>query len=355
MEWIEIFKAGKWTDMSGVERSFSEADLDTIVSKYNPAQREAPLVLGHPKHDAPAYGWVESLKREGGKLLAKVKQVSPAFAEWVKDGRYKKKSISVYPDFTLRHVGFLGAMQPAVPGLADGSFAERENPGEILSFEFGEAWWKFTAIGRLMQRFRDHIVEKEGLEKADAMLPQYEIDMLKEPPPEVAPGYAEGESPAPAPEPTPAPPTTAPEPAAPPANFSEENEGLRLRVAQLEAEKRQREHTTLLDQLVAKGRVLPGQMPAVLAFMEVAAGHGEYTFAEGKKPLLPEFMAFLSALPEQIKLTEEARGGEAAPDLADPIAISQRATEFMEAQAKQGNTYTASEAVQHVLNQGAPR
>jgi hypothetical protein len=52
----------------------------------------------------------------------------------VRRGLFKKRSAAFYNDGTLRHVGFLGAMPPAVKGLADVAFAE----GETASFEFGE-------------------------------------------------------------------------------------------------------------------------------------------------------------------------------------------------------------------------
>jgi hypothetical protein len=42
----------------------------------------------------------------------------------VNQGLFKKRSISVYPDGTLRHVGFLGAQPPALKGLADFAFKD---------------------------------------------------------------------------------------------------------------------------------------------------------------------------------------------------------------------------------------
>lgn len=354
MEWIEIFKAGKWTDMSGIERNFTEADLDTIISKTQASNREAPLVLGHPKHNDPAYGWVEGLKREGNKLLMKCKQVAPAFAEWVKDGRYKKKSISLYPDMTLRHVGFLGAMQPAVPGLADACFAERENAGEVQTFEFGDGW-KLGLVGRLLQKFRDYMVEKEGLEKADTMLPQWELDALKEPPADEVPRYAEpAPAPAPVAEPPPAPAAPAPAAAAP-AAFAEETESLKARVAELEREKRKTVHKNAASALVEAGRLLPAHEETVLALMEAADQVGEYAFAEGKKPLFETFLSFLCALPVQIDLVERAKDGQGRPDLTNPEVLAQRARDFVEAEGKKGHYITVSEAVTQVLNQGVSR
>jgi hypothetical protein len=126
--WKEVFKSGIHTDANGNERDWSQEDLDSIVEKYNKQlpddKHEAPVVIGHPVNNSPAYAWVEELKRDGDTLMAKFSQLDPNFEELVKDGRYKKVSIALYPDMMLRHVGFLGAVPPAVKGLKDSQFTE---------------------------------------------------------------------------------------------------------------------------------------------------------------------------------------------------------------------------------------
>lgn len=134
--WVEIFRAGKHVDSLGRNRDFSVADLDRMVGSYQPAQHEAPVVIGHPKDNAPAWGWVESLKRDGEVALAKFKQVQPEFADMAGRGLFKKRSISLYPDGSLRHVGFLGAQPPAVKGLRDFSLGDAN---ECSNYEFEEA------------------------------------------------------------------------------------------------------------------------------------------------------------------------------------------------------------------------
>ncbi|MEW5819349.1 MAG: hypothetical protein AB1782_04100, partial [Cyanobacteriota bacterium] len=123
-KWIEVFKSGCQTDSEGNTRYWSNDDLDKIVYSYNPKHHEAPVVIGHPAHNAPAYGWVESLKREGNILLAKFKQLAPEFINMVKRGQFKKRSVALYPDLSLRHIGFLGAKPPAVKGLRGLVFSE---------------------------------------------------------------------------------------------------------------------------------------------------------------------------------------------------------------------------------------
>ncbi|MCO5250985.1 MAG: hypothetical protein M9949_06140 [Candidatus Kapabacteria bacterium] len=130
MSWIPIFKPGTHTDAAGNTRTWSDADVRNMVKMYNeqsPAEKhDAPAVKGHPKTDDPALGWVDSLKYEGGQLWAKLRDMQKSFVEEVKSGAYKKVSVRLYPNNMLRHVGFLGAVPPAIKGLGDVELAEYE-------------------------------------------------------------------------------------------------------------------------------------------------------------------------------------------------------------------------------------
>jgi hypothetical protein len=134
-KWIPVFKTGTHTNSEGKESTWTEADLDLIVSKYDPSYHEAPAVIGHPENDSPAWGWVEKLKREGQLLYAKFKDLVPEFMEMVNKGMYKKRSISLYPDWTLKHVGFLGAALPGVKGLPNVKFKDGDQKTIEFSFE----------------------------------------------------------------------------------------------------------------------------------------------------------------------------------------------------------------------------
>lgn len=142
---IEIFRAGRHTDDAGEVHLFTEADVDGMVASYNPALREAPLTVGHPKDNLPAYGWVLGLqKTPTGALTMTPHQVEPQFAEMVAAGRFKKRSSSFYPPnapnnptpgrWYLRHVAFLGAQPPAIAGLKDIQFAEGDTSEGAVSF-----------------------------------------------------------------------------------------------------------------------------------------------------------------------------------------------------------------------------
>ena len=134
--WIEVFRSGTHQDSSGRENEYSAGSIEDIARIYNNAiakdeSRMAPLVKGHPESNSPAYGWVERLARRGNRLLARLKELSPEILRSVKDGKYKKISIALYPDLMLRHVGLLGAVPPAVKGLKNVEFADEEDYKEF--------------------------------------------------------------------------------------------------------------------------------------------------------------------------------------------------------------------------------
>ncbi|WP_320175785.1 hypothetical protein [Maridesulfovibrio sp.] len=130
---VELFVIGTHTDSDGRTRTWTLEDLHKIVSQYDPAKQEAPAVIGHPKETAPAYGWVSKLWVDDGTLKGDFEQVAPEFETALKEGRYKKRSISVDKQFNLQHVAFLGAALPAVEGLKDIEFSAG---AEFETYEF---------------------------------------------------------------------------------------------------------------------------------------------------------------------------------------------------------------------------
>jgi hypothetical protein len=125
--WIEIFRAGDYTAQS--KGKITREDLDRVVRNYDPSFHEAPVCIGHPENDKPAFGWVSKLAVDGDVLLAQEKQVEPSFDEARKAGRFKKRSASFYLGQDgkisgLRHVAWLGAQPPEVKGLGDVAFKD---------------------------------------------------------------------------------------------------------------------------------------------------------------------------------------------------------------------------------------
>lgn len=157
MPQLHIFKPGTHTAQCGTTYNFTETDLAATVAAYNPTLHEAPLVIGHPQHDAPAAGWVKSLSATAHGLIAEPQQIDASFAEQIAKGSYKKISASFYHPtaannpvpgvYYLRHVGFLGAQPPAVKGLRPIELAEGE-PGVI---EFSEGGLQPTSCADALE------------------------------------------------------------------------------------------------------------------------------------------------------------------------------------------------------------
>ncbi|MDD3328310.1 MAG: hypothetical protein PHW25_14605 [Zoogloea sp.] len=168
---IEIFRPGVLIDDAGVERTFTAADIRAMAEGYDPALREAPLCVGHPESNLPAYGWVARLAvNDAGRLVMDPHQVEPQFAEMVSGGRFKKRSAAFYPPqhpsnpkpgtWYLRHVAFLGAQPPAVDGLKDIQFSESEASDGFVCFS------EAGGSGKPTQELS--MDEKERLAKAEA-------------------------------------------------------------------------------------------------------------------------------------------------------------------------------------------
>ena len=110
----------------------------------------------------------------GKLLLAKFGQVEPTFGAMVQTGRFKKRSAAFYPDGTLRHVAFLGAVPPAVKGLPDVAFAE----GDAASFEFSDTW-AWSSLADVFRGLREWLITEKGQETADRIIPDYKIEEIR--------------------------------------------------------------------------------------------------------------------------------------------------------------------------------
>jgi hypothetical protein len=181
---IEVLRAGTHTDSNGVRVTITDADLQRIADTYSPALHEAPYVVGHPRMDGPAYGWASRFSYRDGVLLAESSDVEEQFAGLVNEGRFKKVSLALYGpkapgnpapgSWYPRHVGFLGAMPPAIKGLKSVQFAE----GESGVHEFGD-YAERTVIG-ILRRMRDWFIGQHGQEVADRVIPDYELTYATE-------------------------------------------------------------------------------------------------------------------------------------------------------------------------------
>ncbi len=306
---IQIFKPGNHVAMSGAPLSFSGADLAASAAAYDPAKHEAPIVIGHPKHDDPAYGWIKSLAFADGGLDAEPHQVDPAFMEWHAAGRVKKVSASFYtPDspqnpvpgvYYLRHVGFLGAQPPAVKGLRAPEFAENEE-GVV---EFGD--WDDRLNARLWRRLRDWVIGKFGIEEADKALSDWDIQSLAddaaqpENPSQISPQFSEPTQPKGD--------EMSQEDKDRLAALEAENAALKAKQAERAASACHDENAAFAEALTKEGKLLPAHKGVAVAMLDnLASQETQVEFGEGdaKKPLADAFKEFLKAQPKQVEFGE---------------------------------------------------
>lgn len=326
---LHIFRPGRHTAMSGATLAFSESDLQATVAAYDPARHEAPLVVGHPRHDLPAYGWVQSLRYsdgdEGQGLYATPAQVNPDFADMVAAGAFKKISAAFYaPDapnnpvpgvYYLRHVGFLGAQPPAVKGLRAPEFADEE--AGVVTLEFSE--WDDVTNASLWRRMREWFIGKFGQEEADRVLPTYDIQQLEQgAQDEVREAQAEAQSDAAS-----ASASTSPSFSQPESTVTEE-EAARIRaentrladeLAHIKTAQAHDANVAFCDALIADGRLLPAARDVIVATLDHLAGQGQpVEFGEGaaRAPLIDSLKATLKAAPKAVEFGEQATGDRAA-------------------------------------------
>lgn len=138
---IRILKPGTFIDAHGTKVAFTDADLAGVASSYDASSDPAPIVLGHPKMDTPAFGWIGKVEIVDGELVATPSNIAPALAEAIEAQHYRKVSASLYPpsaannpkpgSWYLKHLGFLGAAAPAIKGLGTVAFADGDEAQSI--------------------------------------------------------------------------------------------------------------------------------------------------------------------------------------------------------------------------------
>ena len=274
---IPFFKPGDLTAHDGRKVSFSAADLQAIAESYDPTLSRAPLVVGHPDLDKPAYGWAKSLSVEGDLLMAEADQVEVQFAQMVNDGRFPNRSASIYlPNspgnpkpghFYLKHIGFLGAAAPAIPGLPTVQFAADD---DALSFSFGTA----------------------------DLSPTVETPMSD---PKKTPAQPDNEA----------------------VNFAQRqalldqrDRDLEAREAKFKADQQAADRSAAVNfaqGLVTTGKLLPAEQDAIVELMLALPGNdAPVSFSQAgttvSKPARQMFSEFLGTLPERVKYSEKSKG-----------------------------------------------
>lgn len=386
-DWIEIFRSGTHVDSQGRQASFVNGDLDQMVA--NVKLGKPPAVIGHPKHNDPAYGWAE-LKREGDSLFAKFEDVNPAFAAGVDSGAYRNRSVRVVKDavhgWLVDHVGWLGAARPALTGLQPLSYSA---PEAVESYEFAAeapAWdtgYALSDVASALRGLRDHLIATVGIEAADAAVPDWRITSITDAANRIRstpdddmggirpftahtgadmPGFSQEDLDRTAAE------TEArvrrelavanPAQAAEFAAQSAELQRLR-------SERQAERIATQINAWKAAGRLLPAEEAGLAEFMAALEGGQAGTFefaaagaaegaAKAKKTPAEFFAEFVAARGRLVKLgktegEDPGPGNTGGLNTSDARAIAAAAQDFQAAEAKSGRVISIDVAVAHVV------
>ncbi len=374
---IHIFKTGNHTPMKGPAIDFNDQVVGAMANGYDVKVHEAPAVIGHPKTDDPAQGWVKNLSFEDGGLYAELDDLNPAFADAVETGAYKKISASFFtPEssnnpvpggFYLRHVGFLGAQVPAVKGLDPVQFAG--NDEDIVTLEFADiSGWTIADIGRGFGHIIDFLKNEFGAEKVNALVPEWTADSLVEQGAFEAGKQAVDETPSSSfSDPTKQPEVTMkqkdPTAEQQAAGLSAREQKLvddQAAFADQQASFAERESKanaeTFIAPLITSGKVLPAEKDKLVNFMAGLSDDDTVSFADGENEAaagqLSVFKDLLKTLPKRVDFSEATGKDGDAVDFSDPLEISTALTKHVAEAARDGRTITVAQAAGELKLEG---
>lgn len=322
---LHLARVGTFTDMHGQEVELTPALLAQLAASYDPAIYQAPLVVGHPKANAPAFGWLDAIEATPEGLFGTPINVDPAFAAAVNSGRYPKRSLSFWPadhpgsptpgQPYIRHLGVLGAVPPAIPGLRGADLATPDAGITTLDFS------------------------------ADPITPPEEQPMTDPDPVALAAQVADL--------------------AAQSAALTARETALLAREAEIAAHAvgiRRAEAVAFCDALATKAQIRPTDIPPLAELMlRLDADEPAPCFAAATEPeqaMAPGtwLRAWLASMPPLVELSEVATHGRSGPHTAptDAEAVA-RARAYRAKQAAAGNPISFTAAVAAVdLNLDAP-
>ena len=102
-------------------------DMAAAVRAYDAVRHPAPVVRGHPDDDRPVLGRILALRQDGSRLFATLSEMTADFLAEFSAGRWLNRSMAFWHPqhpsnpvpgvYYAKHLGMLGAAQPAIPGM----------------------------------------------------------------------------------------------------------------------------------------------------------------------------------------------------------------------------------------------
>ena len=385
-KWHQLIKIGKHTDRHGKEHDVTGDILDKVAANYDSQKGKAHIIVGHPnKSKVPSFGVIEAVKRIGDFLMFKPSDdVVPEFAALVRKGAFPDVSAGFESGFNgLNHVAFLSAEKPAVGGLKP--IYEFSAPGNdevpIISIDVTEAlskelpefassrdnWytWRINSIGRLFRNFKNYLIDKEGQQKADEIMQEWELESLVQEPPQDEPQFSaatvttdknfEQEYNALLPK-FEAASTQLAEFTTQAGTLSTENKqlkesnvSLQTRIIELETGARNAEFSSFVEKLIDEGRVLPDQKQTEIDQLELLhnATPPEFSSSNGEKSPVEKYKAALQVRPVIVPGCE-TKPPEFSSAETDPVKIGKQARAYIDEMGSKGVRVSEVDAVKHV-------
>lgn len=329
---IQIFKNGNHFGRKGDSFTFTPGDIKAMAEAYNPEFHEAPLVIGHPKDNSPAFGWVKALEakeQDGDTILFADIDVSPDFQEAIDNKHYKKVSAAFYApndqhnpnkgQYSLRHVGALGAQPPAIKGLQAFEFSDS---GDFVEFSEEEP-------KKEQPKMPKPTITPEELEAREKALLEKEKQLEEK---------------------------AAQELEAKQKALQEQEKALEAKQAEFAEKQARSEAKELVDTVIKDGKLTPAQAEGLVEFMAGLNRTSEtLEFSEGGEDVKTspkEFLAsFLEKLPKQVEFSEMSEETTEELEFSEE-QLANKASLYQAQQAAAGNNISMSEAVRYVSNGG---
>ena len=341
---LEIFKPGVHVATDGRRYEFTEADCREFVESYDPTVYQSPLVKGHPKADEPRFGSVKRLELSAGNIVrAESERIDPDFAEEVKSGKFPYLSASLYTrkspanpkpgKLYLRHVGFLGAVPPAIKGMKQTIASFADSSEEAITVAFAEIKVNKGESGEITLEFAEIQHKEDPMDPVATALASKQAELDKQ--------KAELDKKT--------------------VSFSERENSLNQREADIAKKEREQKRQANLD--FVEGKIKEARIPleaklGLVDFMCHLDDQEAIEFSEPGKEARKEtplafFKSFIGSLMPSVEFGERLLDEEEKlPDTADPKVIAQAATKFRNEQRNSGIDISFAEAVEHVVKGG---
>lgn len=319
---FEIFKAGKYP-----QGNFTEDDVKALFEAYDPAWWKAPFTVEHVR-SGPAWGFVENLHFENGRLFADSGDVNAAMRDLVAAKHFGPVSVEIFKNIDkdgvktnyLGAVSFLGVKAPQIKGLEAIAFSDAFENAESVCFAF-----QVTGEGDEMGLTLMSPEELEQFSQARAKADADAVTMSDQ----LAAVTAERDALL--------------------LKFSDkdaERMAAEEKLRSIELNQRRLGFEGFLNERIAYGNVSPKQKGKLLKLLEALDQVALFDATHKDAPT--EFKEFLTSLPKQVDFTERAKPDPDADKTPSAKELGDEALKFQQSERESGRFITLASAMAYI-------